>query len=165
MGHPDWIAADLLSTVLTSDKASPLERALVHEQQIAQDVAAYVLPTESTGIMLLQATAKEGVSIEEIERAVDKELARVVESGITQDEMTRAQNRSIVEYAHQIENYDTRADLIGMLATYFGDPSLIQRWLDPYRAATASDLVRVAAKYLVPENRATSLFMPERSAA
>ena len=165
MGHPDWIAADLLSTVLTSDKASRLERALVHEQQIAQDVAAYVLPTESTGIMLLQATAKEGVSIEEIERAVDKELARVVESGITEDEMTRAKNRSIVDYAHQIENYDTRADLIGMLATYFGDPSLIQRWLDPYRAATASDLVRVAAKYLVPENRATSLFMPERSAA
>ncbi|MEO6486334.1 MAG: pitrilysin family protein [Thermoanaerobaculia bacterium] len=165
MGHPDWIAADLLSTVLTSDKASRLERALVHEQQIAQDVAAYVLPTESTGILMLQATAKDGVPIEDIERAVDKELARVVASGITADEMTRALNRSIVEYAHQIENYDTRADLIGMLSTYFGDPSLVHRWLDPYRAATPADLVKVAEKYLVPANCATSLFVPERSAA
>ena len=164
MGDPDWIAADLLSTVLTSDKASRLERALVHEQQIAQDVAVYVLPTESTGILLLQATAKEGVDIAEIERAVDQELERVARNGITEDEMTRARNRSIVEYAHQIENYDTRADLIGMLSTYFGDPSLVQRWLDPYHAARPADLVKVVQTYMVPANCATSIFVPEGSA-
>src|SRR5512141_664540 len=49
MGSADWIAGDLLSTGLGSDKASRLDRVLVHEKQIAQDVAVYVLPTESTG--------------------------------------------------------------------------------------------------------------------
>jgi len=165
MGERDWIAADLLSTVLASDKASRLDRALVHEQQIAQDVAAYVLPTESTGMMLLHATAKEGVSIDEIERSIDAEITRLVSDGITDDEVVRARNRAEMEYAHQIENYDTRADLIGMMSTYFGDPQRVHRWLEPYDKATPDDLVSVARKYLEPQNRVTSVFVPERSAA
>jgi zinc protease len=161
MGDPDWIHADLLTTILASDKASRLDRVLVHEKQIAQDVAAYVLPTEATGILMLQATAREGVSIETIEAAIDEEVARISVDGITADELTRAQNRAEVEYAHQIETFDARADLLGMMSTYFGDPSMIHRWLDPYRAATAENLAHVARKYLIPENRVTSVFVPE----
>jgi zinc protease len=165
MGDPDWIHADLLTTVLASDKASRLDRILVHEKQIAQDVATYVLPTESTGILLLQATAREGVQIEEIESAIDEEIANLSIKGVNEDELTRAKNRAEVEYAHQLETFDARADLLGMMSTYFGDPSMIHRWLDPYRTATADDLAHVARKYLIPENRVTSLFIPERSAA
>ena len=161
MGDPDWIHADLLSTVLASDKASRLDRALVHEKQIAQDVAAYILPTEATGILMLQATAREGVSIETIEAAIDEEVARLSVDGITGDELTRARNRAEVEYAHQLETFDARADLLGMMSTYFGDPAMIERWLEPYRAATADDLAHVARKYLIPENRVTSVFVPE----
>ncbi len=165
MGDAEWVHADLLSSILSSDKASRLERALVHEKQIAQDVAAYVLPTESTGMMLLHATAKENVPIEEIERGIDEEIARLIAKGITEDELTRAKNRAETDFAHHIENYDTRADVIGMLATYFGDASLVERWLKPYDDATTAHLANVARKYLVPENRATSVFLPERSTA
>jgi predicted Zn-dependent peptidase len=161
MGSSDWIFGDLLTTVLASDKASRLDRALVHEQQIAQDVGAYVLPTEATGMLMLQATAREGVTIEQIEQAVDDEIGRIVKDGIGADEVIRAQNRAEIEFAHQIENYDSRADLIGMLSTYFDDPRLVHTWLDPYRAASAADLTRVAEHYLVPANRVTSHFMPE----
>jgi len=164
MGAPEWIHADLLTTILAADKASRLERSLVHEKQIAQDVATYVLPTESTGILLLQATAKEGVPIETIEHAIDEEIARVVSGGITEDELTRAKNRAEIEFAHQVENYDSRADLIGMLATYFDDPHILNTWLEPYRAASAADLASVAKDFLTAENRATSLFLPEVAA-
>ena len=160
MGSADWIHGDLLSTVLAADKASRLERSLVHEKQIAQDVAAYVLPTESTGMLLMQATAKEGVPIEQIEGAIDDELARLVRDGVTDDELIRAKNRAEIEFAHQIENYDSRADLIGMLATYFNDPNIVQTWLEPYAAATVEDLRRSAERYLVAENRVTSIFTP-----
>lgn len=161
MGDNDWIAGDLLSSVLASDKASRLEKSLVYDKQIATDVAVYVLPTEATGMLMLQATAKEDVSIEEVEREIDVEIERVVARGITDDELMRAKNRTEVEYAHQIENYDSRADLIGMMATYFDDAHRVIEWLEPYRTATADDLKRVAQNYLVPENRVTSIFVPE----
>jgi zinc protease len=161
MGDADWIYGDLLSTILASDKASRLDRVLVHEKQIAQDVAAYVLPTEATGILMVQATAREGISIDSVEAAIDEEVARIAIDGVTEDELTRAKNRAEVEYAHQLETFDARADLLGMMSTYFGDPSLAHRWLDPYRAATAENLAHVARKYLIPENRVTSVFVPE----
>ena len=161
MGERDWVAADMLSTILATDKASRLDRALVHEQQIAQDVAAYVLPTESTGMLMMHATAKEGVDIAKLERAMDDEIARVVSGGITDDELTRARTRAEVEYAHQLENYDSRADMIGMLATFFGDPQRVHSWLDLYNSVTAADLAGVAKKYLVSANRVTSIFVPE----
>jgi zinc protease len=161
MGHRDWIHADLLTTVLASDKASRLDRSLVHEKQIAQDVATYVLPTESTGMMLLQATARDGVAIEAIESAIDEEISRIATGGITEDELTRARNRAEVEFAHQLETFDSRADLIGMLSTYFDDPLGVSKWLEPYRTATTDDLAHVARKYLIPENRVTSIFVPE----
>ena len=161
MGDPGWIQADLLSTILTSDKASRLEKALVLDQQIATDVAAYVLPTESTGMLLMQATANEGVAIEQVESAIDEQIAQIARNGITDDELDRARTRAEVDYAHQLENYDARADLIGMLATYFGDPKMADRWLEPYRAAKANDLLECARQYLIPENRVTSLFVPE----
>ncbi|MBV9493840.1 MAG: insulinase family protein [Acidobacteria bacterium] len=161
MGDPAWIHADLLASVLATDKASRFDRALMHDKQIAQDVAAYILPTEATGMLLMQATAKEGVAIADLEAALDAEIERVVTGGITDDELTRAQNRAEIEYAHQIENYDSRADLIGMLATYFGDPKIVHTWLEPYRNATANDLAEVARQYLVPANRVTSIFQPE----
>jgi predicted Zn-dependent peptidase len=161
MGEREWIHADLLTTILASDKASRLDRVLVHEKQIAQDVGTYVLPTEATGLMMLQATAREGVSIDAIESAIDEEIARIAIDGITDDELIRAKNRAEIEYAHQIETFDARADLIGMMSTYFGDPGLIQRWLEPYRSATAEELAHIARQYMIPENRVTTLFVPE----
>lgn len=161
MGDPEWIHADLLTTILASDKASRLDRVLVHEKQIAQDVAAYVLPVESTGMLMLHATAREDSDIAEIEAVIDEEIARIAGS-ITPDELTRAKNRAEIEYAHQLENYDTRADLIGMMSTYFDDPQRVHNWLAPYDAATAVDLEKVAAKYVVANNRVTSVFVPQR---
>jgi zinc protease len=105
------------------------------------------------------------VQIETIESAIDEEVSRVSIEGVTEDELTRAKNRAEIEFAHQLETFDARADLFGMMSTYFGDPSRINRWLDPYRNATAENLAHVARKYLIPENRVTSLFIPDRSAA
>jgi predicted Zn-dependent peptidase len=161
MGAPDWIHADLLSTILSGDKASRLEKALVLDKQIATDVAAYVLPTESAGMMMLQATAKEGVDVAEVEAAIDAEIARIASGGVTEEELIRAKTRSEVEFAHQIENYDTRADVIGMMATYFGDALKVQRWLEPYQAATAGDIAAMAQSRLRRDDRVTIHFLPE----
>src|SRR6266550_6887526 len=161
MGAPEWIYADLLSTILSGDKASRLEKALVLDKQIATDVAAYVLPTESAGMLMLQATAKEGVDVAEVEAAIDAEIARIASGGVTEEELIRAKTRSEVEFAHQIENYDTRADVIGMMATYFGDAGMAQRWLEPYQEATAEEIAAMAQARLGRDDRVTIHYLPE----
>ena len=163
IGSPDWVHADLLSTILSGDKASRLEKALVLDKQIATDVAAYVLPTETAGMLMMQATAKEGISIDEVEKAIDGEIERIAGGGVTEEELARAKTRSEVEFAHQIENYDTRADVIGMMATYFGDATATVRWLEPYQNATAAAIAATAANCLGPADRVTIHFLPDEA--
>ncbi len=161
MGDRGWVAADLLSTILSGDKASRLEKALVIDRHLATDVAAYVLPTEATGMLVLQATANDGAAIDDVEHAIDEQIARMADGGATGDELERAQTRAEVEFAHQVENYDSRADMLGMFATYFGDPRRIDSWLDPFRDVTADDVGRAARELLAANDRVTIQFVPE----
>ena len=83
-GDPGWFAGALLTSILTRDKASRLERALVYEQQIAQDVVGFTWDAEIEGMVMLWATAKQGVSPDRLEAAMDAEIEKVIREGVTE---------------------------------------------------------------------------------
>jgi zinc protease len=160
VGAGDWFEADLLSSVLGHGRASRLERSLVYDRQIAQDAAAFVFPSEATGILVLWATAKEDVDVDVLEAALDEEIDQRVAEGPTEREVARARNQATSEFAHQIEDYGARADLIGMFATFFGEPELANGWMERYAALRAQEVHAAARRYLVPGNRVTLHFVP-----
>ena len=164
-GDKDWIAADLLSNVLAGGKASRLEKALVYDQQIAQDVVTFAWPSETTGMFVVWATAKEGVSIERLEAALDTEIQKVVRNGVTEAELRRARNQVQTAYAQQLSEFATRADLINNAATFFNDPTLVNRWLDRYASTTRGDVQSVVSRYFLPTNRVTVHFVPKAKPA
>lgn len=160
-GHDDWIAADLATSILGLGKASRLERSLVYEQQIAQDVAAFVLPTEASGMMMMWATAKEGVDPLDLEHALDAELDKLAAEGPSDHELTRVRNQSETDLAHQIESYEQRADLLSTFETFFDDASLVGGWIDRYHAIERDDVCRVAGQCFHPEERVTIHYVPK----
>ncbi len=160
MGEDGWFAADLLGGVLAGGKASRLDRTLVYDQKIAQDVSAFVLPTEAAGMLIIAATAKERVSAGQLEAALDKEIETLFEEGVTDEEMIRVRNQTETDFAHQIEQLESRADLIGMFTTFFGDATLVDRWMDRYHAVRANDVAEMARKSMVAEERVTVQFVP-----
>jgi zinc protease len=159
-GERGWFASDLLSHVLGLGKASRLEKALVYEQQIAQDVSAFVLPTEASGMLMLVVTGREDVSIPQLVRALDAELEKISEDGVTEAELTRVRNQIETDYAHQIENFGQRADLLSAFTTYLGGPELVNRWFDRYSEITTADLRDAARAYLSPAGRVTLEYVP-----
>lgn len=161
LGEKDWIAADLLSNVLAGNKASRLDKALVYEQQIAQDVVTFAWPSETTGMFVVWATAKQGVPIEKLEAALDAELAKLAKNGITEAELRRSRNQVETAYAQQLSEFASRADIINNAATFFNDPTLVNRWLDRYAATSRQDVQSVVSKYFVPGNRVTVHFVPK----
>lgn len=162
---PEWIAADILSGVLTGGKASRLERSLVLDQQLAQDVNSFAWPIESTGIFVISATPRPGVPVEKVEQAIDAEIQRVVDSGVTAEELQRVMNGLEAQMANQLGRFAQRADLLSMMATYFGDASEINRLQTLYNAVSAEQVRAAAATYLVPANRVTVQFVPRQQNA
>ncbi|MBA2733889.1 MAG: insulinase family protein, partial [Acidobacteria bacterium] len=68
---------DQLAFVLAGGKGSRLYKSLVYEKQIAQDVSAFHNSRELGGQFQIVATAKPGVKLEDLEKAIDEEIAKL----------------------------------------------------------------------------------------
>ncbi|HVR43200.1 MAG TPA: pitrilysin family protein [Thermoanaerobaculia bacterium] len=160
-GHPDWVAGDLLAYVLSVGRASRLDRALVYEKRIAQEVGSFVLQTEATGMMIVIATARERVDPAALEEAMDAEIERLVVDGIAEAEMVRARNQAETGYAHELESFGSRADLLNTFATFEGAASALDPFLSSYGRSRPDRVRAVAEAVLRPDNRSTLWVLPE----
>ena len=156
----DWYAGDLLATVLSGGKSSPLYRDLAHERRLVQDVRAMILPTEIASTFLLVATAQPGVEIERVEAALDEHLQRAAAGPIPEPELERARNRFLTGYLDQLQNLEDRADLLSKLTTYHDDPGRIDGEIDRYQTLQARDLERFTREYLHPDRRVVLRVVP-----
>jgi zinc protease len=164
-GERGWYAGAILQNILVRDKASRLERALVYEQQIAQDVVGFVWDAELEGMLMLWATAKQGVTPERLEAAIDRELAELVANGVSDEELTRAKNQIETDFAHELEDFAARADFLSSITTYFNDPKIAHTWLDRFRTITRDDVQKAASEMFRKEDRVTLFYVPQKKAA
>ena len=148
---PDSPALDLLATILSGGDASRLRRSLVLEGRLAKDVAADQDGKESAGLFQVRATAAQGKSIDEIQAAIDAQLAALRDKAPTPDELARA--LAFFEKA----NYDglaeplARAIVLGTGFAQHDDPEYYKKDIARYFKVTPEDIRRVASTYLTPE--------------
>jgi zinc protease len=159
-GDAGWYAAGVAAHVLAWGKASRLNRRLVREQRLAQDVVAYAFPVVVGAAMLvLWATARPGVGVAELERALDAEMADL--TGVTDEEVTRAIRLIEARQLDELQKVDERADQLSMFTCLFDDPGLINTELDRIRAVGAGDVREFAARHLDPRHAATLVYVPQ----
>jgi zinc protease len=163
-GDAAWYAAGVAAHVLAWGKASRLNRRLVREQRLAQDVVAYAFPVVVGAAMLvLWATARPGVGVAELERALDAEMADL--TGVTDEEVTRAIRLIEARQLDELQKVDERADQLSMFTCLFDDPGLINTELDRIRAVGARDVREFAARHLDPGHAATLVYVPQGGSA
>lgn len=149
----DEAALEILADVLSGGKTSRLDRVLVREKQIAQDVQVFQGSEELVGALMLVVTARPGHSLQEIQAVVEDELAKMRKEPPTQEEVDRAVNRLEAQFVHSLESvgdFGGRADRLNMYNVYRGDPDYLNRDFDRYTRITPADVQRVAEKYLRP---------------
>ncbi|HKH45765.1 MAG TPA: pitrilysin family protein [Thermoanaerobaculia bacterium] len=159
-GQREWYAADLLTSVLSGGKSSRLFQDLIYNRQIAQDVGVYVSPYEEVSTLMVVATARPGVAVETLERALTEHLDRAASEPPSAQDLERARNRMLTEYYTALQKLDNRADLFSQLTTYFDDPGGIERELEQYMELDGQELMDFAARHLVASERAVVTFVP-----
>ena len=164
-GEAGWYAADLLATILTGGRSSPLYEDLVRREQLAQDVSAFVLPTELEATFGIVATVRPGADPEAVETAIDRHLERIRRGETTTEERHRALNQKASGLFAELESLGSLADRLSMLTTYRGDPALIDRQMESYLAVEAADLAGLVGRHLGPERRAVVVVVPAEPAA
>jgi predicted Zn-dependent peptidase len=161
MGDPDSYSLEMLQTLLSGGQSSRLYKALVDNKQLAVQIGAIPLALEDAGIFIILGIANMGVKLEDLEAALEEEITRVIESGLTEREFQKLQNQTENDF---ISRNTTMAGISESLAeyhTFFGDANLINTEIEKYLAVTPEDIIDVAKKYLVPENRVVLYYLPK----
>jgi predicted Zn-dependent peptidase len=165
-GTDEYYAASVAGAILGLKKGSRLHRALVREQQVAADAQAFTYDlSKGSDLLVVDVTARPDVSVETLEKAVGAEIDRMLARGVTQAEVARVVTLIETDLVASLQSASDRADRLSMYATYFADPALVNQQADRYRAVTVERVNAFAREYLVPENRATLLYVPRENAA
>ena len=162
-GHSDDAPLELYQAVMSDGLSSRLHRSLVYEKQIAQHAFVRYVPSEIAGQLLVQVTAAEGHSLDEVEAAVEAELENIHRNPPTDEEIARSKNR--IEATHfrqlaRIGGFGGRADQLNHFNVLESDPNLINTSLDRCLAVQREDILRVAGTY-VGDNQVRLRVLPE----
>jgi len=144
-------ALDVLADVLAAGKASRLYRALVYEQRIATDVAAYQGSRELGSAFQIVATAVPGIGLGTLERAIHDELARVRAAAVTPDELGRAlalTETAFVSRLQTVGGFGGKSDQLNNYNVFLGDPGYFARDIERYRRADLERVRHAAARHL-----------------
>lgn len=155
---------DILAGILTLGKTSRLYKALVYDQQIAQDVYAAQFSQEIGSAFLIQATAREGHTLEELERAIDAELNRLFASGIMQQELVQMQNTSEAQFVRSLAltgGFGGRADRLNEYNVLLGDPGKLEWDMDRYLKTSTASVQRYAKETLDLNRRVILHVVPQ----
>jgi zinc protease len=147
---------DLLSSILVGGKMSRLYKSLVYEKQIAQDVSAFQSSMEMGSYFRIQATAREGHTLDEIEKAIDEEITKLLEKGVTSDELANAKTvyeARFIRGMEEVGGFAGLADQMNGYNTMLGRPDAFQWDADRYLNATAKDLLAHARSTLTLDRR------------
>jgi zinc protease len=147
----DEPALDVLADVLSDGKTSRLERVLVRQRQIAQDVRAEQDSEEIAGSLAIHATARPGHTTTELDAAILDEVRRLQQSPPGPEEIARAINRRQARLIHSLDSiggFGGRADQLNMYNVMAGDPSYLSRDFDRYLRVTPEQVQQAARKYL-----------------
>jgi predicted Zn-dependent peptidase len=152
---------DLLSTALASGKASRLYKALVYDRKVAQSVEAIQDSGTLGSRFTVGVLARPGVSLDELEAAIDKELDAVRKAPLSDDELTRAKNLVETGFVMRLESVRERASILNMYQAELKDPGFAEKDLQRYRDATKEGIRDVAAKVLLPNARVILRVVPK----
>ncbi len=154
--------ADVAASALGGGKFSRLYRSLVYEKQIAQDVFAFQQSMMLTSVFMIQATARPGHTLEELEAAIDAELATFQQGGPEPAEVELARNTAETQRVRGLERlggFGGVADQLNDYNHFVGDPGFLRRDLERYAKVTPA-AVKTFAQTLTKNARVVVLALP-----
>jgi zinc protease len=162
-GAPSYHVASICGAVLGTGKGSRLYRKLVREQQVATAATAYTFDlSRGSDLLILDVTARPGISAERLEAAVTQEVDALQREGVLDAEVERAVALVTTEFVVSMQSAQSRADKLSQYTTYLGSPAILNEQVERFAAVTAAQVSEFALTRLRPENRASLLYVPRQ---
>jgi zinc protease len=159
-------ALEVLAHILGGGQTSLLYRVLTLEEKVAVTIGAHYMGSalDETRLFLYGLPAP-AVSLEELDAAVDRALARFLAEGVDADALERAKTRLVADAIYAQDSQAMLARWYGAsLATGLGMDD-VRQWPARIEAVEAADVMAAAKKHLDRRRAVTGFLKPEDQAA
>ncbi len=149
--HPDYYVYDMITDILSNGRSSRFIQSLVQEQKLFTSIDAYISGSLDEGLLHVTGKPVEGVSLEQAEKAIWKELEKMKTVPVSEQELEKVKNRYESEQIFNNINYLNVATNLAFFELT-GKAEDINEEVGKYRAVTAEQIQATSARCFVPEN-------------
>lgn len=153
----EYYAVDMLNSILSEGRTSRLYRALIDEKQAAIQVFTHFPLSFDPNLLYVYAVCSADTDENTLEMAVYEEIDRIIEEGVTEEELQKVKNRKLMDFYRSMETINGKANTLGTYELFFGGYRKLFEAPEAYRRVTAEEIRRVASAYLVESNRTVGI--------
>lgn len=153
-----YYAADLISDILSRGNSSRLFRNLLKEQKLFSEINAYLTGSLDAGLFVVEGKPLPGISMEQAEAAIWKELERISTEPVPEPELTKVKNKMESTMVFSEMSLLDKA----MNLAYFellGDADLLNSEIRKYLNVSAEEIRAQAAHIFRKENSSTLYYL------
>jgi len=152
-GHEDADALDVASEILSAGRSSRLYRGLVYESQVALAAQGAYYEMRDAGIFYAFVSVRPDASIDDAERLLLEEIARLRSEPVTEAELDKAKRGLEVGLLDGLDRSHALAMRIASETVTLGRIRSLEERLEAIRGVTVADVQRVAQRYLRDDRR------------
>jgi len=155
--HKDQVVLSAISEILSSGKSSRLYSEIVDKKRLANVIYGYNLELKDEGIFLFMAMANPNVKIENLEKAIHKEIERLKRGDVTKEELERVKINTKADFIFSLENSSKVNSLFG---SYFarGNIKPLLKYEENLDKITPQMVTEVANRYF-DDNLSTTIIL------
>jgi zinc protease len=151
---------EVLAHYLGGGSTSRLYRRLVVEQKLAVSAGAWYEPTRrGPSRLILFASPRENVSMDDIENAVDSILNELLEKGPPDEEIQRAKRRMLADAVYARDDLSTGAQVLGEALAIGLSIEDVEDWPQRISAVNKEKVVQAAALVIDPARSVTTTLL------
>lgn len=158
-------ALQVLARLLGASSTSLLYRSLVVRQKLATAAGSdYGASRRGPSSFYLYASPRPGVGIDRLEKAVDAELAKILEKGVSKEDIEAAKRQLQDMAIFARDSLRTGANAIATSLIVGRTVQDVEEWPDRIGAVTVAQVNAAARHVLQRRKSVTALLLPEKSA-
>ena len=157
----DVYALEVLASVLDGYDNARLSASLVRGEQVALAVGAdYSALSRGPALFILQGMPVNGITVDELEKRLRREVADIAENGISEQELQRVKMQLVSSQIYKRDSMFGQAMEIGILEMSGIGQRQIERIIEKLKAVTPQQVQRVAQKYFSDDVLTVATLVP-----
>lgn len=153
-------ATDLLSDVLSNGNSARLYQSLVKKKRLFTEINAYISDDYDSGLFYITGKLSEGVSLEDGNKAIQKEIEQLINEGVSAYELQKVKNKVESTLVFSETNYLNKAMNLAY-HEFLGGANGINEEISKYKEVSGNQIIAIANKMLIENNCSTLYYKAE----